>query len=458
MLRQILEPIYKGQFYKHSYGFRPFRSTHHAAVRLHYLHGRLGYDWVIEGDIKACFDEIEHGTLIQILKKHIKDGRAIRLIGKMLSAGIVEEGSTEVVRPNRGTPQGGIVSPLLANIFLNELDRFIENMYEDLTPHYRKKVPGRFIVRFADDFVIACKSGEDAKLVKELVKNFLADLGLELSNEKTHITHINEGYDFLGFNIRRFSDGKTLIQPSKAAMKKFRRAFKERLTIATHKHGFSVRMIRYLDSLVRGWGNYYRRVSAKKAFSKLDHYIWRECFRRSKRLEGPEATRRGVYLKRLLPMRLSRRRRDRKYNLRWFGVWREENKEAEMLTWLSSIPIKYARFHPQLNPCLPGNRKKLEDMKTLHSPEDIPVQMLPVSPGGYGPGWQATRRRVLRQDKYRCTKCGTTEVTLDVHHVSKPKGTPGAEDLDNLTTLCRQCHIEKHSNTVDPDVAATPSH
>ena len=129
-----------------------------------------------------------------------------------------------------------------------------------------------------------------------------------------------------------------------------------------------------------------------------------------------------------------------------------------MLTWLSSIPIKYTRFHPQLNPYLPGNRKKLEDMKTLHSPEDIPVQMLPVYPGGYGPGWQATRRRVLRRDKYRCTKCGTKEVTLDVHHVSKPKGTPGAEDLDNLTTLCRQCHIEKHSNTVDPDVAAIPSH
>ena len=459
MLRLILEPIYEGKFYKHSYGFRPYRSTHHAAQRLKSLHGRFGYEWVVEGDIKACFDEIEHGTLIRILRKTIKDDRVIHMIRKMLSAGIVIEGSTNIVRPKKGTPQGGVISPLLANVFLNELDRFVEGMYESYIGRHRKHLPGRFIVRYADDFVVVCKTEKDAKLVKDLVKEFLAELGLELSNEKTHITHINHGYDFLGFNIRRFRDGKTLIQPSKAALKKFRRAFKERLEIALHKYDFSTRTIRYLDGLVRGWGNYYRWVSSKKAFSKLDHYIWWSCYRRSRKYMGTKVTKRGIYLKRFLPMRFSRRSEDRRYNHRQFGVWVEEGKTAELLTWLSSIPIKYASFHPQLNPYLPGNRELLEQKKTLSYESDTPRQLAPEITGGYGPGWQATRRAVLRRDKYRCTRCGVTDIPLEIHHVDKPKGTPGAENLDNLTTLCRQCHIEKHRKPMNPDVVVSdPSH
>ncbi|MCB2160600.1 group II intron reverse transcriptase/maturase [bacterium] len=459
MLRLILEPIYEGKFYKHSYGFRPYRSTHHAAQRLKSLHGRFRYEWAVEGDIKACFDEIEHGTLIRILQKTIKDGRVIYVIRKTLSAGIVEEGSTNIVRPKKGTPQGGIISPLLANVFLNELDRYVEGMYEAQSQYRRNRLSGRFIVRYADDFVIVCKTEEDAKLVKELVKDFLAELGLELSNEKTHIIHINDGYDFLGFNIRRFRDGKTLIQPSKAALKKFRRAFKERLEIALHKYDFSTRMIRYLDSLVKGWGNYYKWVSSKKAFKKLDHYIWWSCYRRSRRHMGTKVTKQGIYLNRFLPMPFSRRPKDRRYNRRQFGVWVEEGKTAELLTWLPSIPIKYASFHPQLNPYLPGNRELLEQKKTLSYESDSPRQLAPVITGGYGPGWQATRRAVLRRDKYRCTRCGVTDVSLEIHHVDKPKGTPGAENLDNLTTLCRQCHIEKHRKPIDPDVVVSePSH
>lgn len=187
MLRLILEPFYEGKFHKHSYGFRPYRSAHHAIKRLWRLHSLRGYDWAVEGDIKACFDEIQHDKLKRLLRKTIKDGRIIHMIDQMLSAGYVEKGSKAILRPTQGTPQGGIISPLLANIFLNELDWYIGNMYESIIPYkrYRTGRPGRFIVRYADDFVIVCKTEEEARLIKELVGEFLEAMGLMLSEEKT---------------------------------------------------------------------------------------------------------------------------------------------------------------------------------------------------------------------------------------------------------------------------------
>ncbi len=441
MLRLILDPIYEGKFYNHSYGFRPHRSAHHAASRLWILHGRFKYDWVVEGDIKACFDEIDHIKLLRILRKTIKDERVIRIIKKMLSAGIVEDESGNILRPKQGTPQGGIVSPLLANVFLNELDQFIAEMYDYKSEHYRTKAPARFIVRYADDFVIVTRTEEDATVVKELVREFLANLGLELSTEKTVITHVEKGYDFLGFNIRRHA-GRTFIQPSRMALKKFRRAYKARLELVIHKYGFSVQSIRYLNYLVRGWGNYYKWFSSKRAFKSLDHYIWWANYRIALKLGGKKAPKRDTYLKRFLPMRLSSKARERKYNSRQFGVWIEEGKSAELIFRLDTLPIEYVRFHKQLNPYL-GNQELLKKQNGKLPKSDVPEQIMPPIVGGYGAGWQATRQAVLRRDKYRCTVCGRRN-NLHIHHVGLKAGTPGAENLDNLTTLCGQCHNRVH--------------
>jgi len=157
-LRLILEPIYEGKFYAHSYGFRPYRATHHAASRLWSLHGRWKYEWVVEGDIKACFDEIDHQILIRILRKVVNDERVIRLIKIILTAGYEEEGT--IHKPSKGTPQGGIVSPLLANIFLSELDIFVAGMYDYLDVYSRQKAPRRvFIVRYADDCAPRMQTG-----------------------------------------------------------------------------------------------------------------------------------------------------------------------------------------------------------------------------------------------------------------------------------------------------------
>ena len=149
-LRLIVEPIFETKFHPQSYGFRPFRSTHHAVSRLHSLIGNRGFNWVVEGDVSKCFDRIDHNVLLNLLKKHVKDRRIIKLIRLMLNAGVMEE--LHWYDTEEGTPQGGIISPLLANIYLHELDCFIASKYENLTFARRKRAPLRlFICRYADD-------------------------------------------------------------------------------------------------------------------------------------------------------------------------------------------------------------------------------------------------------------------------------------------------------------------
>ncbi len=443
MLRLILEPIYEGMFYSHSYGFRPYRATHHAASRLWSLNGRWGYEWVIEGDIKACFDEIDHQILTHILRNVIKDEKVIRLIKIILSAGYDEDGT--IYKPSKGTPQGGIVSPLLANVFLNELDQYVAGMYDHLEEYQRQKAPRRtFIVRYADDFVVVAKSREDAVWLKDKITTFLTDLGLTLSKKKTSITHIDQGYDFLGFNIRRY-DSRVLIRPSKPALKKFRRNFKARLAVAIHKYGFSPEMISCLNTFIWSWAQYYRWVSSKRSFRKLDHYIWHTTYRKALRFGGPHATKRGTYLKRFLPRSLSTRKTDRKYAGRQFGVWKEEGKRALLLISLKQIPIEYVPFFKERHPYLPENKEKLEKhtrllpMKETAIPAPVPIRSV------YGNGWKMVRNKVLKRDKYRCVVCGTRG-NLDVHHIDLRAALPNAEDESNLVSLCRKCHVNVHKS------------
>lgn len=137
VVRCILEPIYESKQHPHSYGFRPFRCTHHAIERVRFLIGRHHYHWAVEIDIKGFFDNVDHETLIQILSKDIQDKKLLRVILNMLESGMIYEGQFQ--ETNLGTPQGGIVSPLLGNVYLTELDQFVSNLYENLTPSNRKK-------------------------------------------------------------------------------------------------------------------------------------------------------------------------------------------------------------------------------------------------------------------------------------------------------------------------------
>ena len=209
-IRMVLEPIWEADFSIHSYGFRPNRSTYDA---ISYLSNRLtgvsgeGYQWIIEGDISSYFDTIPHRKLIKAINKRVADKDIRELLWKFLRAGVMYRKDFEETLI--GTPQGGIVSPLLANIYLHELDRYMESKYLNLNRDQRswrrKKGKGNFLyVRYADDFVVLCNGTKaEAQAIKEELKESLSTKGLTLSEEKTKITHVSEGFTFLGYQIIR---------------------------------------------------------------------------------------------------------------------------------------------------------------------------------------------------------------------------------------------------------------
>jgi RNA-directed DNA polymerase len=209
-LRMVLEPIWEADFSVHSYGFRPNRSTYDA---ISYIGARLTgssgatYQWIIEGDITSYFDMIPHRRLLKEIKKRVADRSTRDLLWKFLRAGVMEKG--EVRQTLTGTPQGGIISPLLANIYLHTLDRYMESNYLQLTrdarSYWRKKGKANFLyVRYADDFIVLCNGTKaQAHEMKEELTKVLNDMGLKLSEEKTQVTHIMEGFTFLGYRIIR---------------------------------------------------------------------------------------------------------------------------------------------------------------------------------------------------------------------------------------------------------------
>ena len=252
-----LEPVAETQADPNSYGFRPKRSCADAIGQCFIaLSRKHSAQWILEGDIRACFDEIGHRWLVD----HIPMDKAV--LRKWLAAGYMEEG---IVHPTEsGTPQGGIASPTLANMVLDGL----EQVALKAAPKNQKVN----VVRYADDFVITGASREVLETkVKPAVEAFLRERGLELSAEKTSITHIDEGFDFLGFNVRKYA-GKLLITPAKASVKTFlgdTRGF-----IKSHKTVKTEHLIRSLNRKIIGWTNYYRHVVAKRTFTYVDHHIF----------------------------------------------------------------------------------------------------------------------------------------------------------------------------------------
>ncbi|MBR6180564.1 MAG: group II intron reverse transcriptase/maturase, partial [Prevotella sp.] len=254
-----LEPIAETTADKNSYGFRKYRGCQDAIDALHrWLSRKESPEWVLEGDIKGCFDHISHEWLVRNVRT---DSEILR---KWLTSGVIYN---RLLTPTtEGTPQGGIISPTLANITLDGMERLVKSRYPSSRP---KGTKGKWqtkkvnLVRYADDFIVTAADKETLLEVKAMLTAFLAERGLELSEEKTLITHITEGFDFLGFNIRKYN-GKLIIKPSKKSQERFVEKLHETI-FRWNKTATQEALIDMLNPILRGWANYNRHVCSTGA-------------------------------------------------------------------------------------------------------------------------------------------------------------------------------------------------
>jgi len=285
VLKLVLEPIFEADFKPCSYGFRPKRRAQDAIAEINYLGTPArNYEWVFEADISACFDEISHSFLLGRMRARIGDRRLMALVKAFLKAGILSEDQVDR-NTITGTPQGGILSPCLANIALTVLDEHFARKWEALGPHWkraklrRQGVPAHRIIRYADDFVIMVGGArKDAEALWDEVSTVLAPIGLRLSAEKTRVCHIDEGFDFLGWHIQRRSwrgrGSKKAVYtyPSKRALASV--VGKVRTLTRRSKHRTLAALLRKLNPVLRGWCNYFRHGVSARTFAYLDHYAW----------------------------------------------------------------------------------------------------------------------------------------------------------------------------------------
>lgn len=251
VIRRLINPIFESRFHDNSFGFRMGRNCHQAVERL-LQHAGQGYRYVVDVDIKGFFDNIPHDLIMNSLASRIADGNILNLIEKLLNSGVMEEG--KITPTLKGTPQGGVISPLLANITLDHLDWFLDKH-------------GFNFVRYADDFVILCKSETEAKKALELIQNFLNEMKLETSPEKTKVSHFSKGFDFLGFSIKNSS-----IQMRTKSREKFKNSIRD---ITTRSHNLDKEVIKRLNRVIRGTVNYFspKFSTMKSSFYKMDRWI-----------------------------------------------------------------------------------------------------------------------------------------------------------------------------------------
>jgi len=253
---------------KTSFGFKPYRSTKDAYAYLFIcLSRKYSPQWIVEGDIKSCFDEISHEWILKNVPMNKK------ILKEFLNAGYIE--NSQLFPTQKGTPQGGSISPLIANITLNGIERVLgEKFYSKKDGTIDKATQNRHkinFVRFADDFVVTADSEETAHEIIKVISEFLKPRGLKLSDEKTYVTNITDGFTFLGWNFRKYN-GKLLIKPSKESQKNIIAKIRE--VIQRGKAWSQDRLIEKLNPIIQGWAEYHSHAVASKVFSILDHIVF----------------------------------------------------------------------------------------------------------------------------------------------------------------------------------------
>lgn len=417
MVKNALEPEWEARLEPCSYGFRPGRSCHDAIGRIfNVAKPQSPKNWVVDADIKGAFDHISHETLLAAL-----DGfPAKKLVKQWLKAGILEQGV--FAKTEMGTPQGGVISPLLLNIALHGMEQAVGVSYKKLRD-YTAITSKRALIRYADDFVIFAETRNDAEAAQDTIADWLRGRGLELSQEKTKIRHLKEGFDFLGFNIRIYPErlthkDKLLITPSKASVQ----AFKDRLKqewLDLKGHNVQA-VIQRLNPILKGWGHYYRTVVSTKTFNSLDSYIYDKCW---KWLRHTHPTKPMKWIERNYYGRLRMDRQDD-----WVMG---DLQTGEHLTKLSWLNIK--RHVPIQHGASPDNPELSEYWEKRNFKQ---VETLP----------HARQKRLAKKQKGICRVCRDTLFNgedLHVHHIL-PKAEGGSDQYRNLALLHVTCHQQVH--------------
>jgi RNA-directed DNA polymerase len=272
-VKNALEPEWEARFEPRSYGFRPGRGCQDAIVAIHTTcSGGRNRVWVLDADLSAAFDRIDHSRLLEALGSFPARGR----IGEWLKAGVVDQG--RFAPTEEGTPQGGVISPLLLNIALHGLEGAAGVGYQTSATNAGRLKPGSpAVVRYADDLVALCFTRKQAEQVKTRLAAWLAPRGLTFNKDKTRIVHLTQGFDFLGFNVRRYPNGKTLIKPSKKAVKRIRERLRTEFRVLRGSNATAVLVT--IAPIVRGWAAYYRSQASSQTFGTLDNYLWQLTYK-----------------------------------------------------------------------------------------------------------------------------------------------------------------------------------
>jgi len=427
VLRMVLEPIFESLFLPCSFGFRPNKSTMDAINRIQiHTNNQCKQFWIVEGDIKGCFDNISHTKLIHVLRQVIADEKLLAVIWAFLKAGYVED---EVLyQPNHGTPQGGICSPLLANVFLHEMDKHWWERYGKLTSYQKKRrrkngAGNVSLVRYADDFVVFTNGSKaEAMALKDEFDAMLSSIGLTLSPTKTLVTHVNDGFDFLGFHIQRRPQHLrpecqvTYVTPSERNVLRYKDKMR---TILKSTQGDVVNKIWAVNRVIRGWANYYQHVQSSKIRNQLDYWTYRAVWRWLDKKHGGYLGGKALYARYITRTPSSQKA------LGYRGVY------------LASMSqVKFRRFiaHPKGNPYL---LEKASLSITVEEPIAEVVWTGTSSQNAYA----IARQDLLAENGPICQQCGQYKQPYDIHahHINAQKD-GGKACKSNLRLLCEDCH------------------
>ena len=448
-LRAILDPIYESDFQQHSYSFRKGRRTMDAiAVLMPMFNTSLKHYYVIEGDLQSYFDTVHHRTLMKLLRRRLKDRELLDLLWKFLKSGVMEGGLFG--RTESGVPQGGVISPLLANVYLNEFDKWATAQWD--LGHYarqrrRQAGLGNYkMVRYADDFVVVSNASKaEVKAAKAAIQQFLEnELHLTLSEEKTVITHVNDGFDFLGFHIQRKQvNGRWAVhlRPTVKAKERVNRKLKD-LTSRNWTWMDEHTRLATLNAIVRGWAAYYRHTSLVADIEDITRFTWFRYL--NWLLAKHKGSRKGQLIREKTRVLHGR--------TRWYAEEREGDNTLEAYQWLpTGQELERQRYRQKgkagfPHPYLSGHAEATGDHPQGETGPDerIYTATIGASSGNRSEPLELAGRKLHAKlrDGMICRKCGS-RTDLHVHHTKGMK----SHALSNLVTLCRTCHIATHRSS-----------